>query len=278
MIDSKMNKNENNGQYLKLYSPKVIELNRRLLAECEKGKPDLALIERLLKTGADPLGPTENSKEYVSDHLYGELLGFLGEEDQGGVFLPEITRLFLQYGMDIARPRIPYDDHDSINPLWQMSLAINECVVETLDVLLEHQLDYDSIREYLRHFLDDQYWVDRDDPNGELHDTFVWFIRSLFLIASYENNYEDFILYEESKTSLKELLKGVENQYDIHLFRHWNDYDVLFDTAHSEDPSGLGAFPVLFKSTVRIMERQTGRIVWIVQDFGGRIELEIAPN
>ena len=46
------------------------------------------------------------------------------------------------------------------------------------------------------------------------------------------------------------------NDYDIHRFRNWNDYEYYFDT------SACGNRPEIYGSIVRVYEKETKKEVW----------------
>ena len=102
-------------KYEGTYTPKEIELNKKLKEECSKDNIDYTIVEELLKQGADPLGGTEIGGWDLLEHVYGELVE--DSYDSNSINLPKITEVFLKYGMNIDNPRIPYDNDWSLNPL-----------------------------------------------------------------------------------------------------------------------------------------------------------------
>ena len=165
------------------------------------------------------------------------------------IHLPKITELFLAYGMDVVKPRIPYDNDNSLHPMWSFSFIANENAIVALQMLLEHGLDAASADEFWGHSIDDQINHWRDDPNGEWNDWFVWTMKMIMLIASY-----DHIL--DSDEGLRDLIWYQHNNYDIHGFRHWDDYEYRFDTSRCD------RYPRLRRCVIRIYERASGEEIW----------------
>ena len=115
---------EHTQKYEGAYTPEEIELNNRLYDECSKENIDFEVVEDLLKQGADPLGATAEYGWGLMEHVYDEIV--CDSQDNDSIYLPKLTELFLKYGMDIDNPRIPYDNDDSINPLWSFTFVANE--------------------------------------------------------------------------------------------------------------------------------------------------------
>lgn len=234
-------------KYEGTYSAEEVELNKRLLAECSKENIDFDLVEELLKQGADPLGATEVYGWGLLEHVYEELV-MNSYDDIGSINLPKITEVFLKNGMDIASPRIPYDGNNSIHPL--RFFPADEYSIVAFKLLLDYGVDADSVAEFWDRCIFDQINVNYDDPNSEeWHDWFVWLMKTIMLISSYDhiiNNDED----------LRNLIGYTYNSYDIHNFREWDNFYYEFDT------SRCTRFPELLKSVVRIYDKNTNEEVW----------------
>lgn len=84
------------------YTLEEVDMNNKLYEECVKEEIDLNVIEELLKESADPLVATAVSAWGLLDHIYGDIL--CDTQDMLSKNLPEITELFLKYGMDISNP------------------------------------------------------------------------------------------------------------------------------------------------------------------------------
>lgn len=239
---------EHTQQYEGIYTPEEIELNKKLFAECQKATPNFELIEELLKQGVDPLGPTDGHGWELLEHIYGELVGPDGYWDEYVVNVPRITELFLKYGMNISTPRIPYDDNNSLNPMF--CFVESKIGIKTLKLLLDAGLDADSAAEFWGTAIFDQFSVCNDDPNDEeLHDRFVWMMKMVMLVASY-----DHVLNADE--SLYNMVGCAYNTYDIHNFRNWDNYYYVFDTSRCE------RHPELYKSVVKIYDVKTDEEVW----------------
>ena len=223
-------------------------MNNKLYEDCQKEESDFALIEELLKQGADPMGPTDGHGWGLLDHIYGELVRSAEPDDALLQNIPRITELFLRYGMDISSPRIPYDDENSISPLF--CFPENEIGIITLKLLLDAGLDASSVAEFWSTATFDQYNVCQFDPNDEeWHDMFVWMMKMIMLVASYDHVLQD-------DEGLYETVGCSYNTYDIHNFRNWDNYYYVFDTSRCE------RYPELYKSVVKIYDVETDKEVW----------------
>lgn len=237
-------------KYEKTYTPEEIELNKKLYAECSKDKIDFATVEELLKQEADPLGGTAEYGWFLLDHIYGEIV--CASQYNDSINLPQITELFLKYGMDIDNPRIPYDDvGNSTNPLWDFGFVTNENAIFALKMLLDEGISVESFGEFVEHTFDDLINSDCGDPvNDEFwNHTCVWTMKMIMLAASYDNilcNYK----------GLQIRIGYSYNDYDIHRFKEWNNYYYEFDTSRCEN------YPELYKSVIRIYDVQTRKEVW----------------
>lgn len=234
------------------YTPEEIELNKKLYEECSKEVIDFEAVENLLKQGADPLGPTEGGEWGSLEHIYGEIV--MESQDNDRVYLPRITELFLKYGMDIDHPRVPYDGGNSINPLWDLGLALCESSIETLKLLLDRGISVDSFGKFWSTAMGDLIDIECGDP---VRDEFwnrvcVLSLKATMLAASY-----DYILNEYEH--LRKFIGYSYNNYDVHNFRNWNDYMYKFDTSHCNRYRG---YPELYKSVVTIYEIESKKEVW----------------
>lgn len=238
---------ENTEKFVGVYTHEEIELNKRLYDECIKRPIDFTLVEELLKQGADPLGATAEYGWGLLEHVYGEIVGPTGYADEEvSADYPRITELFLKYGMDISSPRIPYDGHNSLNPLFCFPIDKNS--IKALKILLDAGLDAESACEFWETEIFDQFNVCNYDPN-EYHDYFTMMMKMVMLVGSY-----DHILCEDE--GLYEILGCSYNSYDIKRFRNWDNYYYVFDTSRCVN------HPELYKSVVRIYEVDTDIEVW----------------
>ena len=127
---------EETQKYEGVYTPEEIELNKKLLEECLKENADFAVIEDLLKKGADPLGATAEYGWGLLEHVYGEIVSPMAYvEGKHCHNIPKITDLFLKYGMNISSPRISYDNDNSSNPMF--CFPEDEFGIQALKLLLD---------------------------------------------------------------------------------------------------------------------------------------------
>ena len=225
----------------------MTNLNKELLAACTTDFTGYSHIQDLLIAGAAPLG--EVTDQFGdANNLYDEVLEYCCDYE-AYARLASITELFCQYGMDIARPVIDYDDRNIINPLWSFGFYMDGELLPTLKCLLDHGLDEESAGECWDHMLTDYYNVD-----GELKDDFSYemlddAIRKILLIASYPH-----ILDKDAE--LRKLIWLPYNNYEVERFRAWDEYYFEIDT------SRCGAYPQVYGSLVTVKESMTGRPVW----------------
>lgn len=236
-------------KYEGTYTPEEIELNKKLKEECSKENINFTIVEELLKQGADPLGGTEVCGWDLLEHVYGEVV--CDSQYSNSVNLPKITELFLKYGMNIDAPRIPYDDDESLNPLWCFTFIANENAIVALKMLLDHGLSANSFAEFWDHSITDLFHVECGDPEKDdfWNKECIWTFKMLLLGATY-----DHIFYEDE--GIREFLCCSFNTNDIHIFRNWDDFEYHFDTSHCEK------HPELYGSIVHIYSKKTGEEVW----------------
>ena len=149
----------------------------------------------------------------------------------------------------------------SVSLLWQSRTAIppapstrltreSEVGIKTLKLLLDAGLDAGSVAEFWGTAIFDQFSFCNDDPNDEeWHDRFVWMMKMVMLVASY-----DHVLNVDE--SLYKIVGCAYNTYDIHNFRNWDNYYYIFDTSRCE------RHPELYKSVVKIYDVNTDKEVW----------------
>ena len=164
-----------------LYSPEELELNKKLLDECSKENVNFDLVRLYLSQGADPLGPVELEGLSGMDHIYGELVW--GAQDDEAKNLPEITKVFLEYGMDISKPRVPYDDGNSINPLWEFAFITNENSLLALKLLLDSGISYEMVAEFWGHAISDLDLDGVNPNNPEDNEWVTWTMKMIMLCA-----------------------------------------------------------------------------------------------
>lgn len=236
-------------RYEGTYTLEEVNLNKALYKECIKDEIDLNVIEELLKKGADPLGATDVSGWGLLDHIYGEIL--CDTQNMLSKNLPQITEMFLKYGMDISKPRVPYDDGDSLNPMWQFAFVMNENSVYALQMLLDNGLSADDAGEMWGHATFDLFNLDCGDPSNDKFWNYecTWVMKLIMLCASY-----DHIIDNDS--CLRNFIDFDKNRYDLSKFRKWNDFYYEFDTSHCE------RYPQFYKSIVRIFEVKSKKEVW----------------
>ena len=232
------------------YSEEEVVLNRQLYEECVKEHPDWNIAELLLQQGADPLGATAVSGWGLLEHVYNELA--FESQFSKSVNLPRITELFLKYKMDVENPKVPYDDENSLHPLWTFAFLMNENAIIALKMLLDYNLSNDGIAEMWDHILKSLYHLESGDPNeDEWNYEYTWMMKVLMLCISY-----DHILKADTQYYEEWLGCDYNAPYDLHKFRNWNDFDYVFDTSY-----GRGS-PDMCQTIVRIYEKESQKEIW----------------
>lgn len=235
-------------KYEGAYTQEEVELNIKLYEACSKEEIDAREVEELLLKGADPLGATAISGWNLLDHVYEILV--CESQSNDSVNLPIITELFLKHGMDINNPRVPYDGDNSTHPLWSYAFISSQHSIKALKLLLDAGLDADSAYEFWNHAIYDHVNIVRENPNDDRYNKYyVWTIKMMMLIASYKH-----ILDEEE--TFRDFIKLDINNFDLSMFRNWDDFDVEFDTSRCID------YPELYRSIVNIYFKKTGECVW----------------
>lgn len=240
---------EETQKYEGTYTAQEIELNKKLMEACTKDTIDFVLVEELLKQGADPLGGTALFGWDLITHIYGELM--VNPSDSTIAALPRLTELFLKYGMDVDNPRIPYDDDNSLHPLWHFAFVVNEHAIWALKLLLDHGLSVISFAEFWDHAISDYFNVECGDPQNDKNWNYecTWAFKMLLLGASYDHIWEN-------DEGLREFVCCDHNAYDVHNFRNWDDFEYFFDTSSCE------RHPELYGCIVHIYEKKTHTEVW----------------
>ena len=236
--------------YSDVYTKKELELNRRLFEECIRDKADRDKIESLLKAGADPLGGIDGDYGEHLWHIYGEVL--CESQDTKSVNIPMITELFLKHGMDIDNPKIPYDNEDSLNPMWDFAFVLNENSVHALKMLLDNGLSADSAGIMWSHAAQDINFSPEEQNDAFWEYERTWFMKATMLCASY-----DHIL--ENDPALQEYICCSTNSFDIHNFRNWDDFYYEFNITDSE------VTPDFYKTIVHICRKSDKSVVWTIR-------------
>lgn len=236
--------------YEGVYSASEINLNKRLYEACSQKTVDLAEVESLLAQGADPLGGTAVSGWGLVNHVYSDLIS--ESQDNDSIDLPALTKLFLRFGMNVDDPRIPYDQANSLNPLWSFAFVPSQNAIVALKMLLDHGLSAESFGLFWGHAVNDIYFASIDPHDPFALEWNTWTLKMMLLGASYDS-----IARED--TDLMEFIGCGYNQYDLCLFRDWDRYAYEFDTSDCDQS------PCFFGSTVHIYDNQSGYEVWQIK-------------
>ena len=239
------------------YPKERIELNKMLYEECLKTPLNPTAIQNLLHKGADCLGAIDENPLNYDTHLFGELIYELSMKN--GRNLPRITKLFLDAGMDIERPQIPYDGGNSLNPLWELAFCANRNGIRSLKLLLNAGISKASAIECFDHLTEHTATVYGGNLSNSYDlNSFIYVLKMLMLIASNEE-------WVKSDHHLQFWTGYQHNSYNLKKFRNWDSfiYDVDYSRAQDFwDKQNNTYAPVPNGSTIRIYEKKTNKLVW----------------
>ena len=224
-----------------------LPLNMELLAVCSADVIDYKRAEELLQKGAEPLGYIEEGG--WPDNLYTSVVWNLYKGMDTKEDYYKITELFLRYGMDIAKPAIPYDHDDVLSPIYNYIGVKNDCMLRTMRLLLDHGLTAEDAGIGWGQQIEDFVNVNGDFSDEVVQTEFPYYVRMLMLIASYPH------VLENDECLQKEIwYKYNQGRVDLLRFREWDWYDYTVD----------GTWEV-WKSVTTITDKETNETVW---EFG----------
>lgn len=219
-----------------------LERNKQLLDSIQTDTIDLAEIAKILQSGADPLGffCEDNSEDTVLTCLF----------DSDLEQLPEIVKLFLDYGMNIGIYNAEMRENQQDNPMWDFAFCCGEPALRTLKIFLDYGLDVDSAEILANHILTDTAFAsDCYEPQEELDEIGSNGLKMVMMLAA-----SDRIL--SASEYLQKCLEVDKNTYDLHKFADWNAFSYVLD--NSTKPND-GTF---WGSTVKIYEKASNSLVW----------------
>ncbi len=243
------------------------DLNQRLFEVCTAGFIDYALAEELLRQGAEPMGRIVAYGR--PDNLYTRVMDRLFANDDTPEDFFRITELFVQYGLDIGKPSVPYGSSTALHPLWMFAFSSNEWVLRSLRLLLDNGLRAEDAAECWKHAIGDYMISFSRLENRRCYEGYYDYIRKLMLIASYPH-------VVNADRELRDEIWYAWNHYDLRRFRSWEDFDIIVDTGRCTHG------PDVRRSLVTLRERATGKDVWIfgvclepTEVFGGEPVYEV---
>lgn len=237
------------------------ELNQKLYTAVSGEKIDLAYIEELLASGADPLGPlTEYESSCTLAEMFCEASEPTGWDDDNGCnqvreYMPKLVSMFLEYGMNPADIREKEDNADDTNStMWSMALCCGKESTEVLKLLLDNGLKVKALEDFISHFYTDAEMCNGSDIDEYYLDYLTYGFKMIMLSASYPevlNSSE----YLRSCIEMDNTNKG--NDYDLTGFADYERYEYTFDVSTCNIvPYGLR------NTTVEIREKGHNEIVW----------------
>lgn len=230
-------------EYRKYYTAEELDLNQQLLDECTEPHPNFAHIEDLLQQGADPLGVTINE-----ECVYSAIITY--REDWGHSYLPQMTEMFLRYGMDIDNPRVPFDMLDRCNPFEYFALVVDDNIIESMALLLDSGVSVESAENFWNIGISDLIYCDSAIPqeDEDCNERYTYLMKGIMFCASYEH-------IIDSSDSIRKIIDCAKNDFDVKKFRKWNAFEYkLF--GEREDPI------VMKNLNIQIYEKSSGQKVW----------------
>ncbi|MBQ6493381.1 MAG: hypothetical protein IJI92_05915 [Erysipelotrichaceae bacterium] len=234
------------------YKEKIdFSLNHKLCKEICSRKIDLGKIEKLLASGADPLGyEDENNGSCALEHLffYNDIVR---DDETFGVM--EIVNLFLKYGMDPSLIQ-PAKTDDSVSVMWNLAFRCNKDTTELLKILIDNGLRTCALDEFIDHFFEDCAYVGGCEINRMYFDYLEWGFRMIMLSASYPR------IIEESKVLSRYIDTDNEKNKntDLLMFRNYDKYNCKIDFSTCNNmPFGIR------NACVKIFDNQSYDRVWM---------------
>ena len=229
--------------YKKHYTTREIDLNQQLLDECTEPHPNFAHIEDLLQQGADPLGVTMNE-----ECVYSAII--TDREDWGHSYLPQMTEMFLRYGMDIDNPRVPFDMLDRCNPFEYFALVVDDNIIESIALLFDSGVSAESAENFWNIGICDLIYCDSAIPqeDEECNERYTNLMKGIMFCASYKH-------IIDSNDGIRETIDFGNNNFDTSKFRNWNDFEYKL--------YGVREDPIVMKNlNIQIYEKSSGQKVW----------------
>lgn len=224
------------------------ELNRKLYEAARAC--DAEEVERLLRSGADPLACADES--FPDEPVLGELFCDASDDEELAGALPQMLELFYAYGMDLAGRKLPTGGEDSVDPLWDLAFCHNEHGLRILKTMLEHGLAAQSAEALIEHiFIDMEICSGCETEDAYFMELTVCALKMVMLTASYPHiiDTSDYICncIELSHNSVQRLPD----------FRSWNSFSYHIDKSTCDNlPRGLR------NASLTIRDIRTGEAVW----------------
>ena len=217
-----------------------LRLNEKLYEESIKDRLDYVAIEQLLKDGANPTD------------IYDYELGFpafseIVNDRKSKTELPVLTKLFLQYGMNI---------NSTINDcLHTLTWVRNEYGFETMKLIFAAGLDWQDAEGYISDMVGDMWQFEDfypDDPKSI--DSLFWAMREMMYLAAL---YADDI--EKCKWTYKLIRPDLNNKIALKEFIAWDEFDYEYIDGGSADSFTSYS---LSDKTIVIRSKATKEEVW----------------
>ncbi len=234
------------------------ELNKKLYDVITKDEIDYALVDKLLKEGADPLGYYNDDEETPIGELFCE--GSDCWERETGTVLndrfPKLINLFIKNGFDCSRFQKDTDGNHNLE-LWSLTFSISPGACEALKILIDNGLPIPALEDFIEHFYMDSEMCDGSDMTPEHEQYLIWAFKMIMLCASYPHILKD-SEYLQDCIELNSTNKN--NKYDLAKFRQYNDFEYCFDLSTLDNvPYGMR------NATVKVIEKKTKQEVWTMQ-------------
>ncbi len=224
------------------------ELNRLLFLASTVPHPDLEAVESLLKLGADPLGPYNSFNGCTLEELFVN-----SQEDGSSKDLPDLTELFLRYGMDV--------DSSEKAVLHPLTWVRNEYGVQTLRLLMDAGLSAKEAEAFAVDLVGNilQREAGEYDPalDADWRKSIDCAVKMILLLASYER------VFTGSRYIRKLMRAGEEGFPAFERFRDWEKYrcDAVFRDYGDRYAKETGEKIPWYLGTATVYEKESGKEV-----------------
>ncbi len=224
----------------------MLELNKLLYDECIKKELNFDKINELISKGANPLGFCKEYEGIVYDGIIYSLI----DDNYQNLF--KITKCFLENGMKIENASLVESyGEEVVNPLWSLAFKCDRDGLKTLELLLDNNLDIESVNILVDHIYTDYIFLEDDfkavKNNKEYYLDFSIAMKMIMLCASY------YYVIENSKF-IRDMVEIENNNYDISNFKNYDDYYVDIEVKEAKN------IIISFKS------KKTNQVVWKIKE------------
>lgn len=216
-------------------SKEQLILNKQLFDACMKDKIDLIEIKDLINHGANPLGLYD-----FDDVVYSRIIYWRSHDDDSDNSLYEITKLFLECGMQIKEDNLYKEDGGRgvlfLDPFWEVGYLSPVKAISIIDLLINENTEINRINELVGHLATDSMCI-----KSELEEVAIY-VRILMYLAT--------IPYVLKKSDyLRDVIDYKKNNYDINIFKKLDNYYIKFDESNVSSCNNYGLIILFYTNT-----------------------------